>query len=114
MTDAERYNAHLRLALEGAAKHAPNPTQHAAKWLRWLKAEAPRGEGVEPGWGGESPYIQVDKSATRERHIQIIALRREGMTYAQIAVEVNLSESRVAHVCAEHGVRPQATATCRS
>ena len=114
MTDAELFNRHLDLVLAMAAKHAPNPTEYARQCGEWLRSKAPRGQGRASGWGGETVYLRADKCALDARHALVIKLRSEGWAYGAIAQRVHLSESRVAHICAEHGVTMCATATCRS
>ena len=107
MKESERFLRHVRFALACAAGERGDPDRVAAKWLRWLRCAAPRGEGLEPGWGGETVYLPVDREVMLARHREIVRLRtEEGLTYQAIADRVNLSASRVGAICRRLGLEP--------
>jgi len=79
-----------------------------AEAVGWLKHDAPRGAGVEPGYICCNVYLPKRlRSQIKARHREIRRLRNEGLTYAKIAGRVNLSESAVGNLCRKHGWRPR-------
>lgn len=76
--------------------------------MDWLKHDAPRGAGIEPGYIGCCIYFPKRlRSQLKERHREVKALREEGLTYAVIGGRVSLSDSAVGHLCRRKGWRPK-------
>lgn len=79
-----------------------------AEAMDWLKHDAPRGAGIEPGYIGCNVYFPERlRSQLKERHREIKQLRAEGLTYAAIAGRVSLSASTVGNLCRRRGWRPE-------
>ena len=70
------------------------PAACADAGVNWLRSDAPRGRGREPGWKGRA-YLPTDKAAIKERHKRIIELHEFGFSCAEIAEMVNLGEGTV-------------------
>ena len=95
---ADSFLADLWLALLRASD---GDTQRAQAALDYLRNEAPRGRGREPGHRGWC-YLPTDKAGMLERHRQIIELREFGFSCAEIAEMVSLAEGTVKNFLSSH------------
>lgn len=93
--DPELFVEHLEFALDLVQRGATIPEA-----VDWLKHNAPRGDGVEPGYIGCAIYLPARlRTQMKERNREIGKLRAEGLTYAKIAGRVYLTESAVGKIC---------------
>jgi len=108
----ERVIADLRyMCLKAAGmRNGASPTveqiERAERALDWFRNRAPQPQGMDPGWGSRRVWIRGDDAAQVARYRRIYHLRRRTrMTFYEIADEVCMSPARVAHVCADAGIR---------
>lgn len=85
------WGACYRAAEAGGAEF---PAACADAGVDWLRRDAPRGRGREPGWRGRV-FLPTDKTAMKERHRRIIELRGFGFSCAEIGEMVSLAEGTV-------------------
>jgi len=101
--DPDKFFEDLEFALDLIRRGATN-----AEAVGWLKHDAPRGAGIEPGYIGCSIYLPKRlRSQIKARHREVKVLREDGLTYARIGGRVNLSEGTVGNLCRRNGWRPK-------
>ena len=98
---ADSFLGDLWLALLRASD---GDAERAQAGLDYLRSEAPRGHGHEPGWRGRV-YLPTDTGTLRERHRQILRLDEFGYKDEEIAAAVNMETGSVKSFLYRHRKR---------
>ena len=104
---ADSFLADLWLALLRASD---GDVERAASAFNWLRNEAPRGQGCEPGWRGRV-FLPTDRTALKERQKQMLRLDEFGYKDEEIAAAVNMETGAVKKFLWRHHRKREAAGT---
>jgi len=73
--------------------------------VAWLYHDADHGQGIEPGYIGWAAFFPATlRTKRKERHREVIALRKRGWRYEAIGMQVNMSDTNVGRICRDAGL----------